>query len=65
MVPIKKKMVSVDGILIKNAICAIEGYVALIKRRHPSFEIGHYCEGILQKCENIKDVVGPIECEME
>ena len=65
MVPLKKQMVSVDGILIKDAVCAIEGYAVLIKRRHPSFEIKHYCDGILKKCELLKDVVGPIECEKE
>ncbi len=66
MVPTKTKMVSVDGIVIKDAVCAIEAYIDLIKRREPSLEIEHFCEGVLQKCEYIKeDVIGPIEHEEE
>ena len=65
MAPTKQQMVSIDGIMVKDPVCAIEGYVALIKKRHPSYEIRHFCYGILEKCEQIKDAVGPIECEKE
>ena len=64
MTPAKPVMVEIDGIVARDAIAAIEGYVLFLER-HGSAKIRHCSKGIIEKCEKLKEMIGPIVYERE